>query len=821
MGKALIWFWGAALAAQTFSIQTLAGTNAPAENVAAVQAPFASIEGIAVDGAGNIYVADAGDHRVRRITASGVIQTVAGDGVAGMSGDGGPARTARLNSPYGLAVDRAGNLFIADLGNARVRRVGLDGRITTVAGGGTAALPAGMVGVRGGEAKLQAPRNVAVDGQGQVWITDFDDHRLLRLAADGWLYTAVSVGLKNPTAMAFDRAGTLYVADAGNTRIVKLLGGQLVPATSTGAFSSQVLFYAITGLAIDVDGNLFAMEGGVRNLRRISPRNEIVEYSWAGRDVAVDAQKRIFLAGGGTVRRMSNLGVDVVAGGGDHRYAGDQGAADQARLNSPSAIARDVQGNLYIADTLNHRVRRVAAAGGAITTIAGTGEPGYSGDGGLAVQARLRSPAGIAVDGRGYVYIADTANHAVRRITPGGVMESVVGNGAPGRTFTQVNRPMGMAFDAQGTLIVADSGNGRIVQAGIGNTVRVLAQGAEGVGLRRPVDVAMDPGGRWIFIADVEAKKLFRLTSERLETIESDRLFEPAAVAVDPVDGSLIVGDTIRQQVVRVGMDSSFGILAGTGVAGFNGDRQAAMEADLNRPSDVLVAANGEILVADTDNHRIRRLARVAAPLPPEILPNDSVTVRGWVSQADGQPVGLLVAAALVALRGSGFRNPEVRFDGVVAPLMAWTPEEIRLQVPLELANRVRTEMELRIQGTVRYQQTVTLAEAALVVFTQPDGSAVALNQDQTINTPANPAAPGEVVTVYATGTGLWRGPGGGAAWFGAEAAEILWAGPAPGLAGVAQWNLRIPGAVGPGQVGVRVGIGGFAPSSAAPISVR
>ncbi|MBY0374476.1 MAG: SMP-30/gluconolactonase/LRE family protein, partial [Bryobacteraceae bacterium] len=522
------------LAAQTYSIQTLAGTNAPAENVAAVQAPFASIEGVAVDGAGNVYVADAGDHRVRRITPSGVVQTIAGDGVAGVRGDGGPARTARLNSPYGLALDRMGNLYIADLGNGRVRRVGTDGVITTVAGGGLSELPAGQTAVRGVEAKLKSPRNVLVDGQGQVWITDFEDSRLLRLTAEGWLWTAASVGLRNPTAMALDRAGTLYVADAGNARIVKWLGGQLVPATSTGEFSTRVLFYAVTGLAIDGDGNLFAMEGGVRNLRRISPRNEIVEYGWAGRDVAVDAQRRIFLGGGGTVRRMSSSGVEVIAGGGDFRYAGDQGAAEQARLNAPSAVAMDGSGNVWIADTLNHRIRRVAAVGGAITTIAGTGEPGYAGDGGLAVQARLRSPSGIAVDERGYVYFSDTGNHAVRRITPGGMVESVVGNGAPGRTFTQMNRPMGMAFDAQGTLIVADSENGRIVQAGIGNTLRVLAQSAEGVGLKRPVDVAVDPAGRAVFIADPGAKALFRLTSARLETVENDRLFEPTAVAVDP-----------------------------------------------------------------------------------------------------------------------------------------------------------------------------------------------------------------------------------------------------------------------------------------------
>lgn len=818
------------LSAQTYQIQTIAGTNSPLENISAVQAGFASLEGIAVDLAGNVYVADAGDHRVRRITPGGLIQTIAGDGTAGYRGDGGAAIGARLNTPYGLATDRTGNVYVADLGNGRVRRIGIDGVITTVAGGGTKEPQPQFSAnaVRASEAKLKAPRNVAVDALGNVYVSDFDDHRVVRITPDGWLYTAAQAGLKNPTALALDANGRLYIADAGNKRIVKLEGGALQPATSTGhAYSNQVLFYPVTGMAIDFDGNLFALEGGVRNLRRISPANQIVEYSWGGRDVAVDSLRRIYLTDGGTngglVRRMSNQGVEVIAGGAGFRFAGDQGPAAQARLNAPSGVAMDAQGNLYIADTLNHRVRRVTAGTRAITTIAGTGEAGYSGDAGLAVNAKLRSPVGIAVDERGYVYVSDSGNHAIRRITPGGVIETVVGNGAPGMSATQLNRPMGIALDGQLGLIVADSGNNRVVQAGIGSTLRTLAQGTEANKMKRPTDVAPDVAGQAIYIADPEAKCLFKLTSAALEPVTHERLFEPTTVAFDASDGTLVVGDTVRQQVIRMGLDSSFVVLAGTGAAGFNGDLANAEEAELNRPVDVVIASGtGEIVIADADNHRVRKLTKGSAPVgQPPILGDESVTVRGLVSAADGNPAPV-VAGALMTLRGTNFRSPAVRFDGVEATLTGTsTADQVTFVVPIEMANRPRATLELRSGGVARYQQMVEIAEAAPVIFTQPDGTAVALNQDQTVNSSGNPAIAGEIVTIYVTGTGLWRGQETARASIGGAEAEVVFAGPAPGLVGLTQWNLRVPTWLPAGPAGVKVFTGGFASSSSSPISVR
>ena len=173
------------LLSQGFTIRTLAGTSAVGEAVAAQTAALASTEGIAVDGQGNVYVADAPDHRVRKIEPSGRISTVAGNGLPGMSGDGGPASAAQLNSPYGLAIDLLGNLYVADLGNARVRRISATGTMTTVAGGGATEVSWFGVAVKGTEAKLNAPRNLAVDAGGQVWIADFGAHRVLRLATDG------------------------------------------------------------------------------------------------------------------------------------------------------------------------------------------------------------------------------------------------------------------------------------------------------------------------------------------------------------------------------------------------------------------------------------------------------------------------------------------------------------------------------------------------------------------------------------------------------------------------------------------------------------
>jgi TonB family protein len=306
-----------------------------AQNQPAVFVP----QDVAMDAGGNLYVAGGRSAVVRKITANGPQSTIAGNGTAGSSGDGGPAVSAQLRNPVGLAVDAAGNLYIADSVDHRIRRVNRGGTINTFAGNG----------IRG-------------------------------FSGDGG--PATSAQLNAPAGLALDRAGNLYVADSGNASI-----------------------------------------------RRITPDGKI----------------------------------STIAGNGTAGFSGDGGPATSAQLGFVFDVAVDASGNLYIADTGNNRVRKVTP-GGVISTLAGTGALGFRGDGGPAVSAELLTPAGITVDAAGNVYIADTGNARVRKVTPDGVIRTIAGTprgiiGDGPAISVALGIPARVIADTAGNLYVADTGN--------------------------------------------------------------------------------------------------------------------------------------------------------------------------------------------------------------------------------------------------------------------------------------------------------------------------------------------------------------------------
>ncbi len=374
----------------SYIIQTVAGSDDSGDGGQALAAGLIQPEGIAVDRAGNVYVADAADNRVRKIAADGTIQTVAGTGVAGFAGDGGPARAALLDQPYGLAMDAAGNLFIADLGNARVRKVGIDGSIQTVAGGG--ALPAASTGQGGPaiSAQLTQPRNVALDASGSLYISDFGANQVYQVTTNGILTLLAGTGtagfsgvgtsallaeLNAPAGLAVDQTGALYVADSGNNRVRKVYNGVIITVFNTPA---------PTGVAVDSSGLPYIAAAGyfgtvVQQIAGIA----------SARDVTLDPAGNVYFTSGGFVMEIPSGGnVTTIAGSGTSPFfGGDGGQATSAELHSPSGIAVDSAGNWYIADTANNRIRMVTPAG-VISTIAGTGD-----------SSQLNSPRGIAMDG--------------------------------------------------------------------------------------------------------------------------------------------------------------------------------------------------------------------------------------------------------------------------------------------------------------------------------------------------------------------------------------------------------------------------------------
>jgi sugar lactone lactonase YvrE len=347
------------------------------------------------------------------VSGSDTITTIAGSGVQGFSGDGGPAVGAQLYAPEGVAVDGARNVYIADAGNNnRVRKVSPGGTITTIAGGGSAPGPGWGDGGPATSAQLRGPNWVAVDGQGNVYISDFFNSRVRKVNPGG-------------TITAFAGTGTQgFSGDGGPATSARLLGPQ--------------------GVAVDKQGNVYIVDGNGDRVRKVNT--------------------------GGTITTFAGTGI--------RGFSGDGGPATSARLNNPEGVAVDGAGNVYIADLQNGRVRKVSP-GGTITTLAGGGSA--FGDGGPATSARVRSPYGVAVDGQGNVYIADRIDHRVRTVSPGGTISTFAGTGAGGfsgdggpATSAQVFAPWGMAVDGQGNVYIGDDQNRRVRKVSKASVVAAL-----------------------------------------------------------------------------------------------------------------------------------------------------------------------------------------------------------------------------------------------------------------------------------------------------------------------------------------------------------
>ncbi|MEI9972609.1 MAG: hypothetical protein WDO73_11440 [Ignavibacteriota bacterium] len=395
-----------------YGIATVAGSSSLGDGGLAVDAQIGVIQGIASDRTGNLYLSDTSHHCVRRVDPNGVITTIAGTGIGGFGGDGGPATSAQLHFPYGLAVDTNGYLYIADLDNNRVRRVSPAGIIDTYAGNGNQ----GSSGDNGPatRARMLSPRNVLVDAAGNLYISEFSGHRIRKVTPQGVITTVAGTGVAGlrgdggaataaqmafPAGMAMDRAGSLYIADSQNQRIRQVVpSGQIVTflGGSTPGGSSSVTLLTPIAVATDSAGNLFVGDA--------SP--SVHEYSTAGK---------------------WSVAAGMSAGG----FSGDGGPATSARLTLPLDLTVDASGALDIAD--QHRVRRVNNKG-VIVTVAGADYQFGIGDGGAALAAELYQPAGVSLDTAGSLYIADTSTNRIRKVSPAGDISTVAGTGvsAPG-----------------------------------------------------------------------------------------------------------------------------------------------------------------------------------------------------------------------------------------------------------------------------------------------------------------------------------------------------------------------------------------------------
>jgi sugar lactone lactonase YvrE len=637
--------------------------------------------GVAVDTSGNLYIADSFNNRIRKVSADGAITTVAGSGNTGFivgggfSGDGGPATAATMNYPAGVAVDAAGNLFISDFLNNRIRKVSASGIITTVAGSsaipGLPVLIGGFSGDGGPatSAVLDEPYGVALDASGNLFIADSVNNRIRKVSASGIITTVAGSGafgfvgfagtgsfsgdggpataatMNNPTGVAVDASGNLYIADSMNHRIRKVSASGVITTVAgsgnigiagggfsgDGAPAASAMIHDPSDVAVDGSGNLFIADEGNGRVREVTaggiintiagsslgypdgdggPATSALINNPAG--VAVDASGNVFIAESYKVRKVTADGtITTVAGQGARGFSGDGGPATSAALNNVTGVAVDASGNLFIADTGNNRIRQVSPSG-IITTVAGNGAltadspPGggsFSGDGGAATAAALSRPTGIAVDASGNLFIADQDNNRIRQVSLGGIITTFAGSGTPGlfgiptyyggfsgdggpATSALLSFPSGVAVDASGNVFIMDSLNNRVREVSANGIITTIAgSGAFGFG-----NCICGSGS---FSGDGGSA-----TSATLY---------PAGVTLD-ASGNLFIADTFNHRIREVTADGIITTVAGNGSPGFSGDGGPAISAAMNNPYGVAVDASRNLFIADTANNRIREV---------------------------------------------------------------------------------------------------------------------------------------------------------------------------------------------------------------------
>ena len=603
-----------ASSAATRTVTTVAGGYVGDGN-AAISASLALPNAVARDTRGNIYVSDSTNCRIRKINSAGRISTLAGTGICGYSGDGGAATSAMISNPYGVALDRQGDLIIADGGNARIRKITPVGIITTIAGNGTS----GYSGDGGPatQASLSGPLSVALDASGQIYLADTGNNVIRRVDIAGIIHTvagnhtagfsgdggpATSASFNFPWNVAVDGSGNFYLADINNNRVrrVDTTGtintyagngsygnsgsGGLATAASIGPPRGLLIgggkLYFSTGSqlvwVVDLKTQIITIIAGSGNYGYNGDGNSALSTSFAQPNgIAFDGVGGLLFADSGNnrVRHIDANGIVSTSAGG---AVGDGGRGTGASLNFSFNFVHaslDAVGNLYIADSGDCRVRKVTK-GGTISTLAGTGICSYTGDGGKATAATLAFPTAAVADGGGNVYIADTGNSVIRKVDSSGTITTFLTEFSSGNNGESA-RVVALAIDAGGTLYASD---------GIYAVWKVGPSGS----------------------TTVVAGTLFNLgyNGDGIPATQA-WLFFPTGIAVDNA-GNLYIADWLNNRVRKVDTSGIISTAAGNGTQGFGGDGGPATSAMLSLPSDVAVDAKGNFYIADWINFRVR-----------------------------------------------------------------------------------------------------------------------------------------------------------------------------------------------------------------------
>lgn len=679
------------------NISTYAGGGNP-DNIPALTQSV-SPKGVIIDASGNVYISDYQYNRILKLdVSSGIISTVSGNASAGFGGDGGLATQAQLNNPNALAIDYQGNIYISDGTNGRIRKVDNNGIITTVAGNGD--LKYSGDGGPAISAGVYVPVGVAVDKFGNIYISDSGSKRIRKVDTSGNISTIVGTGtsgysgdgglataatLRNAKGIAVDVNGDLLIADAGNhcirkvsmsTGIISTIVGNGTSGNSgDGGTAANATLIDPETIYVDPSGNIFIGDIAASVVREVDGSTGIIKTiagtgspgynnkTGVGTSVMLNQPSGIVADKSGNLyigdllnhflRKLSlaTSTITVVAGNGSASVAGIGGLAINARLDRPAEIIFDQLGNLYFSDTSESQVFKIDISTGVITLVAGNGIYSYTGDGKQATSAGLHIPIGIIFDAKGNLFIADQQNHVVRKVNAStGVISTVAGQGINGytgdgklATTLLLSYPCGLAIDQSGNLLIADQGNNRIrkVDASTGIMTTIAGTGTAGfsgdggiatkANLNGPSDFSLDASGNIYFNDEFNYRvRKIDATTGVISTIAGvgkigdsgdggaalSAKIKPSGMFLDKNNNVYLV--EMDYHKVRM-VDAITGIITttiGNGTAGFSGDQGPAISAEINQPGSGNVDSYGNIYISDGGNHRIRKVILQSATIP-------------------------------------------------------------------------------------------------------------------------------------------------------------------------------------------------------------
>lgn len=603
-------------------ITTLAGSLGThgSRDGSGTNALFFRPAGIAVDASGNVLVADTGNNTVRKITATGDVTTFAGS--AGNYGSTDNLGTnALFYRPTGIAIDNFNNIFVADTGNNTIRKITPSGNVNTMAG---SAGVYGNLDNSGANALFSGPQGLTVDSSGNLYVVDTGNGTIRKITSSGVVTTfagsAGNYGATNgiganalfyaPQGITIDLFGCVYVADTGNHTIRKItsdgtvttLAGLAGNYGSADSVNSSASFWNPQGITSDATGNLYIADTGNNTIRTITPGGSVTTFaglpSIGSADglssdarfrfpqaVAVDAATNVYVAdtANQTIRKISPSGLVCTLAGSIGHPGSVNNIGTNALFSGPQGITVDGVGNIYVADTLNHIIRRITPDGAATTFAGSAGVSGTAN--GTNTDAQFYAPQGLAVDGTGNVFVADTFNNLIRKITPGGAVTTLAGNfenfGSSDGTNSNARFywPSGVAVDNAGNVFVADYMN---------HTIREL----------------IPSGTNWI-VNTVAGLAGFWGSIDGTNT--SARFFQPRSLSVD-ASGALYVADSGNHAIRKITPSgTNWVVTTVAGLAGAAGSVDGTgINAEFSHPAGISLTSAGIVYVADSDNNTIR-----------------------------------------------------------------------------------------------------------------------------------------------------------------------------------------------------------------------